>query len=67
MGKLVLYYFAVAFLILAFFIAISAAMKTTEKAAFECEVITGGHFVNSRGYECWSQDGTKRLFPSEKF
>lgn len=46
--------------------SIVTAVRETEMARSECKAVSG-HFVNQNGRECWSTDGTRRLFPSEKF
>lgn len=64
MGRLIALVIIVAILII---IGVTQGIKETEQARTDCQVIAGGHFVNQRGRECWSLDGTRRLFPSELF
>lgn len=65
-GGIVVTIGTIGFVILMFLI-IRSQIEETQRARIDCEVIAGGHFINQRGRECWSLDGTRRLFPSEKF
>lgn len=63
---IITYIFLIVAVVFVMFIGISFLTKATDVARLECEVVSG-HFLNNRGYECWSLDGTRRLFPSNKF
>ncbi len=46
----------------AIFAGVAHSIRQVDDARKSCAA-ADGHFINQHGMECWSADGTRRLFP----